>query len=139
MVGDRKVAGVLTELVAHTGWTVVGIGLNVNTDHTTNDLPATATSLAQESARWIARGALLRAILERIDFHLGAITSYGEEHVRARWEALLWRRHQRVQVDDEGKVVEGTVLGLSATGALRLRSANGRLLEIVIGDVWLVP
>jgi biotin-(acetyl-CoA carboxylase) ligase len=52
-----------------------------------------------------------------------------------RWEQLLWRRWQTVRVDQGGLIAEGVVLGLTPTGALRVRSANGETTEISVGEL----
>ncbi len=65
LVGDRKVAGILVELVDVPGRgpaAVVGVGLNVST--TRDELPVeTATSLALEGAASLDRSALLADVL----------------------------------------------------------------------------
>src|SRR5438876_639380 len=71
MVGDRKVGGLLTEVVGGE-WraTIVGIGLNVNVDLAAGQLPPTATSLAHECGHQVSRAHLLADILSRVDAHL---------------------------------------------------------------------
>lgn len=138
MIGARKVCGVLTEVGPQHGSavTVVGMGLNVNLDPATAGLPDTATSLSSELGRPVPREKLLRAILERIDATL-VMSDALEAALRGRWEARLWRRRQLIRVDQAGTVVEGTVEGLAASGALRLATPDGRTREITVGDVLL--
>jgi BirA family biotin operon repressor/biotin-[acetyl-CoA-carboxylase] ligase len=139
MLGDRKVCGVLTEVVArgHQPTTVVGIGVNVNVDPAAADLPSTATSLAHTCGRWFPRGTVLRAILDRVDSYLDLPDEAARQHILEKWEALLWGREQVIRVDDAGSSVEGAVLGLSPDGALRIRTRSGEERQVSIGDVWL--
>lgn len=138
MVGERKVCGVLTEVV----WqrppaTVVGMGLNVNMDPAAAGLPPTATSLSSELGRALSREAIFQELLRHID---GALADPPERlvpRIRRQWEELLWRRSQKVRIAEGGAEVEGVVEGLSASGALRVRDAAGSILEIATGEVLL--
>jgi BirA family biotin operon repressor/biotin-[acetyl-CoA-carboxylase] ligase len=140
MVRDRKVCGILTEAVAGGpggGLAIVGIGLNVNLDPSAAGLPSTATSLSLEFGAPLRREPLLRAILSRVAARLALEDATLVAQVYRRWEALLWRRHQQVRVDQDGTTVHGVVEGLAASGALRLRRQDGTVLELAVGEiVW---
>ena len=139
MIGQRKVCGILTEVVAFGDRMaiVVGIGLNVNLDLATAGLPATATSLAAELGRPVSRSLLFDLVLRRLDALLAIEPARLVPMVRARWESLLWRHSQLVRLSDGADVVEGTVEGLAASGALLLRLANGATREISTGELLL--
>jgi len=136
MVRDLKVCGVLTEVLTHGGRkaAIVGIGLNVNLDPEDAGLPATATSLAHECGTVLSRAAVLRAILERLDAYLALDDAALGATVQTRWESLLWRRWQEVQIDQSGASLSGVVEGLAPLGALRIRTAGG-VVEVAVGDV----
>ncbi len=139
MLGDRKVCGLLAEVVGHEDAraTIIGIGLNVNLDPVAAGLPGTATSLSHETGRTWSRPELLNTILTRID---AADDLDSEAMVQAlwlRWETLLWRRRQQVRIDVSGEVYLGIVEGLRPSGALLVREDNGRLRELSVGDVLL--
>ena len=75
LLGGRKVAGILAE--ASGGRVVLGIGVNVNQD--AEELPRgtriPATSLRLEYGRPLDRGALLVALLARLEEHYDAWTA----------------------------------------------------------------
>ena len=137
MVKDRKVCGILTEVVPHDGSqaVVVGVGLNVNLDPSSAGLPPTATSLSHECGRDLPRGELLAAILDRLGSYLGLDDAGFTAQVLDRWQGLLWRRQQAIRVDQDGAIIRGVVEGLAASGSLRVRTADGMLTEISTGDV----
>lgn len=137
MVRDRKVSGVLTEVVSpdRLQATIVGIGLNVNVDPVSAGLPGTATSLSVQLGQPVLREVVLRAILERLDVYLSLDDASLSGRVYREWEALLWRRQQKVQIDRGGTVIQGIVEGLAPSGALRIRVGRGRFLELTVGDV----
>ncbi len=127
LLGGRKVAGVLAEAA----WdgerlaVIVGAGTNVSTSRAALDAVAPrATSLAAEAGEPVDRGALLRALLERLDAWLSR--SQGE--LLAAWQRRLWGRGQPVRLrglDGGVEEQEVVVLGAEADGALRVRLAGG--------------
>lgn len=137
MVRDRKVSGVLTEVVSadRLQATIVGIGLNVNVDPAAAGLPGTATSLSVQRGQPVLREVVFRAILERLDVYLSLDDASLSGRVYREWEALLWRRQQKVQIDQDGTVIQGIVEGLAPSGALRIRTDRGGFLELTVGDV----
>ena len=137
MIGDRKACGVLTEVLSQgdRAITVVGIGLNVNLALPAASLPPTATSLSAELGRPLDRRALLYEILGRIDRYLALDDAALGAAVWDRWQILLWRRKQAVRVQQDGPTLYGVIEGISSSGALRLRTPDGDLTEVAVGDV----
>jgi BirA family biotin operon repressor/biotin-[acetyl-CoA-carboxylase] ligase len=137
MVRDRKVCGILTEVLraeTHPA-TIVGIGLNVNLPLDTPGLPPTATSLSFECAAQIDREPMFHAIVAEIDARLTASDRDLYDMIRTEWEGLLWRHQQVVHIDEDGSNVQGIVLGLTESGALRIATLEGRILEVSVGDL----
>lgn len=138
MVADRKVCGILTEVVLHEGCprTIVGIGLNVNLDPVAAGLPPTATSLSASAGRVFSRQELLTGLLTGLDGCLALTDVEFVPYVWNRWHELLWRRDQTIRVDREGNSISGIVAGIRASGALLVRLADGSVVEITTGDVF---
>ena len=57
--------------------------------------------------------------------------------LRARWQALLWRRFQLVRLADGIAALDGVVEGLAPSGGLLLRDSGGVLREITTGELTL--
>jgi biotin-(acetyl-CoA carboxylase) ligase len=74
-------------------------------------------------------------LLVQIDRYLAIDDAPLAHAIWERWETLLWRRTQAVRVEQDGATLYGVVEGLSPTGLLRLRTPNGELSEIAVGDV----
>jgi BirA family biotin operon repressor/biotin-[acetyl-CoA-carboxylase] ligase len=146
--GWRKLGGVLCESAvsaAHggrggsCGYVVIGVGLNIN--HRAADLPAQArtppTSILLETGKPCARGAVLRAVLERLEQHLlelhdpaagPALKQRLEEQLRQWWPAP---RTLAVRAS-AGSTVKGAFRGLDEQGRLVLQDEHGR--RIVFAD-----
>jgi BirA family biotin operon repressor/biotin-[acetyl-CoA-carboxylase] ligase len=134
----RKLGGVLVEPVtqedadaapAH----ILGLGLNVNQDHRhlLAYAPIPATSLKVELAGIrVDRNLLCGRLLDRLDFWYGRLQRGALEELLARWRTLSCLLGETVRADVQGELLEGTVIGLLASGELLLRSTDGRELEL---------
>jgi BirA family transcriptional regulator, biotin operon repressor / biotin---[acetyl-CoA-carboxylase] ligase len=128
LVDGRKVAGILVEGRPQEGWAVLGIGVNaaVTLDDLPEELRSTAGTLGlAPSALPDALEKLLRALEHRLgepvrDFH----AAFGERDalrgVPVRWSGG-----------------SGTGAGITDTGALRVRVADGAELTLDAGEVHL--
>jgi BirA family biotin operon repressor/biotin-[acetyl-CoA-carboxylase] ligase len=139
MLGDRKVAGVLTERVSGAGtpYQMVGIGLNVNYGARRDTLPPFATALDWEAGRSFERGPLLGALLNELAPLLAEPGLAWETALYGEWLGRLWRRRQSVRLSVAEQTVEGVVEGATAEGALLLRLPTGTLRRISVGEVLL--
>lgn len=134
LVGDRKVAGILTQV--HGGAAVAGIGINVNQQQFPPDLASIATSLRLISGHDHPREALLIALLDDIDMHVDILTRQGHGAIFDLYtHASTYVSGRRVTVDLPEGPVTGTTAGLTEAGYLRLRRDDGREVIIVAGGV----
>ena len=141
--GERKLAGILVEAIssgqAGTRAVVVGIGINVNMppEAFPEDLRSSATSLLIETGHPIERAPLLAALLEELERLYDQFHAQGADGIAAAYEAMCVTLGKPVRLELAGSSgqVEGTAEGLAPDGALRLRTGEGKTLEIRAGDV----
>ncbi|GEO30972.1 biotin--[acetyl-CoA-carboxylase] ligase [Terrabacter aerolatus] len=141
--GDRKLSGILCELVASGGRQVVVVGTGVNVDQTRDELPVeTATSLALAGVR-VRREDLLVAYLDHLTAVLGGagVTraddtgAVGREAVRAAYRSACVTLGLQVRVQlPAGGAAEGTAVAVDDDGGLVVRTAGG-LRTFAAGDV----
>jgi len=140
LIGEKKVAGILTEAeavgerIAHV---VVGVGVNVN--HTAAELgqplEALATSLRLEVGRVVERSALAARLFVELEIWY--------ERLRGRDSSGIldeWRRHtatlgRRVRVFLGETTLEGTAVDVTNEGALLVERRNGSRMVVHAGDV----
>ncbi len=138
-IGGKKVAGILTEASAHgktLAYVVVGMGINVNLDvRTLPDLLTPATSLATEAGHPISRLDLLLAILEGIEARYLRLPAGWSP--RDEWREHLATLGQAVRVGTREEVIEGWAEDVDEDGALLVRTEEGALRRVVVGDVTL--
>ncbi len=134
LLGDRKCAGILTQL--HGTAVVAGIGVNVNQTRFPPDVVRIATSLRMASGREQSRETLFAALLEDIDRHCDILTRQGPAAIFDLFtRASSYVAGRRVVVELPEGPVSGTTAGLTETGLLRLLRDNGREETIVAGGV----
>jgi BirA family biotin operon repressor/biotin-[acetyl-CoA-carboxylase] ligase len=127
MIGDRKLAGLLTAF--ENGAVLAGIGVNVNHREFPPDIAPIATSLLLETGREHDREPLLQEIIRRV---MAANPDTALRDFAARSSFVSGRR---VCVDMGPETVYGTTAGLDAEGFLKLRKDDGSELTILAGGV----
>ena len=139
LIGEKKVCGILIEndirknILKHT---VVGIGINVNLQVDQHpEIAAIATSLSDQLNRQVPRSEVLRAVLVEMD-RLYADLPQGERLLN-QWKNNLVTLGQQVQVNMGDQVYTGRAESVTDDGSLMLRQKDGKLVQIIAGDVML--
>jgi len=135
LIGDRKCAGILTQL--DSGAVVAGIGINVNQTDLPPDIANIGTSLCLASGRTHSRERLLVRLLPAIDEWCGLLAREGREpilRVFAKSSSYVAGRRVAVEIS-EGETLIGTTAGLTADGFLTVRDERGKEHTIIAGGV----
>lgn len=129
LIDGRKCCGMLLEssLAGPRATVVLGIGLNVNQQEFPRSLAERATSLALAAGRLVPRAPLLADLLARLEHDYDALGTEAEAGLRRAYEARLHGRGERMTLypTAEASPVRGVLLGVSGSGALRLRTDAG--------------
>ncbi|MBC2680724.1 bifunctional biotin--[acetyl-CoA-carboxylase] ligase/biotin operon repressor BirA [Pseudomonas baltica] len=122
LVGDKKLAGILLELVGDPSdvcHVVIGIGINVNMrQNTAVDRPWTSVRLQRMSL--VDRNDLVAELNVQLQSHLERHALSGFEQLREEWEELHAWQGRAVVLSAGLKAIEGRVLGIDGQGGLRL-------------------
>jgi len=135
----RKLCGVLMQARSSRGgveFVNLGIGVNINTPR--ESLPDTATSLAALTDTTWSLEAVERAVLDRLAYRYDDFRTAGPAAGLAAWFERALYRNENVRIENVGTVVSGCFIGVTATGALQLRTEAG-IEEIVAGDLTRGP
>jgi BirA family biotin operon repressor/biotin-[acetyl-CoA-carboxylase] ligase len=130
LIGAKKVAGILVELVD--GAAISGIGVNVNHARFPPDLAGEATSLRLHAGREFSRTEIVLALIPAIE------TFQELDHdsiLRLFTRSSSYASGRRVTVDQPDGIVEGTTAGLDASGRLVVRKIDGTDTLILAGGV----
>jgi BirA family biotin operon repressor/biotin-[acetyl-CoA-carboxylase] ligase len=131
MLGGRKVAGILVQLVD--GKAIAGIGINVNQTAFPADLVQEATSLnTGTDGTFPDATSILIALLRAID---NFTTEDRDSILRLFTHASSYAAGRRVTVQQPGGVITGTTVGLDPSGFLIVRKDDGTDTLILAGGV----
>jgi BirA family biotin operon repressor/biotin-[acetyl-CoA-carboxylase] ligase len=135
VVDDRKLAGVLAEVVQGTT-VVVGMGLNVQWTSFPEEHAGIATACNLLSSRPVDRGDLLVAWLARYDELLGQLaTPSGRSALRDSVAARSATLGREVRAELPERVVAGVASALLTDGTLEVTRTDGVREVIAAGDV----
>ena len=135
LAGERKVAGVLGEVVPPSGL-VLGIGVNCNwpPDWPPAELAATATALGRESGSLVDLEALERALLGRVAVRYESLASGGEAALASEYRSRLATIGRLVSVELPTETVVGRALDVDDGGCL-LVDVGACVRSVEAGDV----
>ncbi len=133
LIHQRKVAGILTQLID--SCVIAGIGINVNQTRFPSDLRTAATSLRMESnGRVQSREEVIVQLLEAIEAFTQLLASEGSGAIlKAFAAASTYVTGRRVVAEENG--YKGTTAGLDESGFLLLRTDEGRTVRIASGGI----
>jgi BirA family biotin operon repressor/biotin-[acetyl-CoA-carboxylase] ligase len=132
LIEGRKVCGILAEMDAEmdiVNFVNVGIGINANTS--VPQFEKTATSLKDALGREISRKEFLSALLVEIEQRQALLM---EAALLEEWEKLSVTLNRDVRVMSLDEEVIGQAIDIDATGALILKSKDGSLRTVLVGD-----
>lgn len=123
LYNNAKLSGILLELIgdpADRCHVVIGIGINVNMLQKEQDISQDWTSLKSIAGKSINRNQLAICLYKNLQECLELHAQQGFAAFKSEWEnAHCWQGQQGV-ISTVAKQVAGTILGVDATGALRL-------------------
>jgi BirA family biotin operon repressor/biotin-[acetyl-CoA-carboxylase] ligase len=132
LIAGKKVCGILAEMDAEmdvVNCVNVGIGINANTS--IPQFEKTVTSLRDVLGRVISRKELLTALLVEIERRLPSLM---KADLLEEWKKLSATLNRDVRISSLGEEVIGQAIDIDATGALILKSKDGSLRTVLVGD-----
>ena len=143
LVDGKKLAGILAEAACdaqRVEYVILGIGLNLN--YRIREMPEAlrerATSIADLTAKSVARETVLVRLIQDLDRCYGELVESGFERLRLRWEQCFAWRDRNVSAEVDGRSVVGRAAGIDAEGALIIVDAAGHRHRVIAGDVVLL-
>jgi BirA family biotin operon repressor/biotin-[acetyl-CoA-carboxylase] ligase len=136
LVGDRKLAGILTERIERGSGPVGVVGVGLNVSSTLAELPVdTATSLVLAGAGAVDRGALLLGVLRSFGSLYDAWVAAGGGGLRESYADGCSTLGRSVRVELPGsEPLHGVAVGVDDDGRL-LIDDGGRVRALGAGDV----
>ncbi len=140
-INGKKVTGILSELGVEDKqlqYVIVGIGINVNSDPSTdNEIREIATSISEKLGKSFSRLRLLKIILELIEHYYHVLKEGDFISIEQRWDTLSLIKGRKVKIVSKGDIQEGVAESFDEEGFLILRDYSGKRSRIVSADVSL--
>ena len=139
LVGDKKISGVLSELLSDASGVVIGVGLNLT--HSQEDLPiANATSLRLEGATVSFEAALEAFLVEFVSLYTDFVNHHGDADasgLRRGASAKCSSIGRRVRVLLPGEQqIEGKGIELDQSGRILVAiDGEHQLYAVAAGDI----
>jgi BirA family biotin operon repressor/biotin-[acetyl-CoA-carboxylase] ligase len=148
-LGDRKLAGILTEATTVVGGppagstrptaspdlvVVAGIGLNLRwTSPPPIEVAERAATLQELTGQEIDRWELVRAVLTRLDRWLDRVESGDRSGVMGAYRSRCCSIGRTVVIETPSGLVEGVANEVTRSGALQVETSDGPV-EVLAGD-----
>ena len=130
LIGPRKIAGILVQLINEKA--IAGIGINVNHTSFPPELAGEATSVRLALGRPISRDSILLALIPAI----GQFTALDPPDIlRLFTRSSTYAAGRHVTVHQPGGDIEGVTAGLNSDGFLIVRQNDGTETLILAGGV----
>lgn len=137
LVDEQKLSGILIEV--RDTKVIVGIGINCNLSFSDQlEIDQAATSLFELLGHLVDRSELISVLLGELSDGLEMFSVSGLEAFREDWMRLHAFTGRTMRTF--GKPVrEGRAVGIDQSGALLIRTENGRIVPINSGELQLLP
>lgn len=139
LINEKKIGGILAETIeTPTGLAViVGIGINLTSRNFPEDIADSATSIAAETGKKTTANEIAEVLTKYLTYFYNILSeTSGPAEIVEYWRLRSTYFYGKpVRVTMAGEIIEGTTEGLEETGALRLRTAEGKLKTVRAGDV----
>ncbi|MCI0390367.1 MAG: biotin--[acetyl-CoA-carboxylase] ligase [Acidobacteria bacterium] len=139
LVNERKICGILAEGTSsgsNIQRIILGIGVNLNHKSFQEELSRIATSLAIETGHQVVVDEFRDQLLERIAHWYERWNRGEEQEIIKRFEDLSsYARGKKIIVALEAEQIMGETKGLTETGALCLITSEGKLRDMLAGEV----
>lgn len=138
VLNGRKICGILTELIfrKETYAVIVGVGVNVNTDHFSEEIRDVASSLKRECGRDFSRETLIATFLKYFEHFFARYEKTQDlSLLRTDYEAMLANKDQEVFVLDPKESYKGIAKGITDSGNLIVVCEDGSEKEVYSGEV----
>lgn len=129
LFGEKKVAGILTELAftkEKEPCVIVGIGINVNNEDFPDDLKDKATSLYIETGKKTEREMLINEILNQFFLLYELFEEKGFSVLKDKYEKRCVTLGKDVYIMNDGKKISAKAVGINEKGEL-LAEINGEI------------
>uniref|UniRef100_A0A7C4TGI1 biotin--[biotin carboxyl-carrier protein] ligase n=1 Tax=candidate division WOR-3 bacterium TaxID=2052148 RepID=A0A7C4TGI1_UNCW3 len=136
MLNEKKVAGILSEVIDTK--VILGIGINLNNSKFPVELSDIATSIFIETRKKIDKMSIYRTLCLELDRYYSFLKANNTTEILQKWRdyTIMFSRNVRVELPD--RVVLGRAIDIGGDGSLVLMLPDGKIERILAGDIQIV-
>ncbi|CAM4217498.1 biotin--[acetyl-CoA-carboxylase] ligase [Paenibacillus tarimensis] len=140
LIDGRKISGILLESSAEEErlkHVIVGVGISVNLDkqHYTEDMLDRVISLKMAAGRSFDRSEIIAGFLAEYEAVYALYEQEGFAPIRSLWEALSVSLHKPCKLTTPQGIMEGVPVGLADSGALLLMLQDGATVPVFSAEM----
>lgn len=139
LINDKKICGILAELIEtnKNPTVILGIGVNLKSSNFPPELKETATAIEAETKNEASAETLLEHLTEKLNFYYEMLLSAdGAAKIRDEWtRRSSYAFGKKVRAVLENETIYGETRGIEENGALRVKTETGEIKTIQAGDV----
>lgn len=139
VLGGKKIVGILTEMsteIDYINHVVIGIGINVNMEHFSEEIAKTATSLRIETGKKIRRAPIIAEIMRKFEANYEQfLLTEDLSAIREAYNNLLVNQNKDVNIISGTESRKAFALGINDHGELLVRWEDGSEEAIYAGEV----
>ncbi len=139
-IGDKKVAGILTEMQAEQDQIqhlVIGIGINVNqlTSELPDEIINKATSLREETSHVYSIRELIQAVLHAFEKAYDRYLDTGFSEIKTNWENRGYKMNENVTYHSGNVQSQGIIKGINEDGALLVQNSHNQIITLYSAEI----
>lgn len=138
ILNNKKCVGILTEMsceVEKINYIVVGIGININSEHFDKEISKKATSIYIETGKKFKRAEILNCVLTEFEKVYSKFLDFGDfSKFCDEYKNLCLNIGKKVKTVSKKNSVFGKVVGISNKGELIVENDSGKV-SVVSGEV----
>ncbi|UCD05884.1 MAG: biotin--[acetyl-CoA-carboxylase] ligase [candidate division WOR-3 bacterium] len=136
LLNDRKIAGILPEIVDEN--VILGVGINLNVRQFPDDLRDKASSIFIETKKHLDPQSFYHNLCKSLDTYYGLLKNEEVDALLSKWREYTLMRGRDVSIELPGRLVVGKVLDIDHQGGLIIMRADYAIEHIIAGDCRLL-
>ncbi len=136
LLNERKVAGILCEVIEMKA--VLGIGINLNIAEFPQDLKTVATSIFMETKKRFDKMMIYNDLCYNLETNYALLKQDKAREILQQWRNYTVMFGKTVSIETPDKVIVGRVIDIGGNGSLVLALPDGKIEKVLAGECRII-
>lgn len=132
LLNEKKVAGILIEIIDNA--VIIGMGINLNIAEFPDELKNTATSIFLETKKRFDKMMIYNDICRELERAYDLLKKNNVNEILQRWRNYTVMFGKTVSIETADRVITGRVIDIGGNGALILSLPDGKIEKVIAGE-----